>query len=384
MKLYLVGGAVRDRIRGLEPTDLDYVAVGGGEEELVRRVRGLTRVGRGIPVFVRGNAQYTVSEFPSIEEDLASRDLTVNALAEDADGRLFAHPYALSDLRDRVLRPVALANFLVDPLRAVRAARFAAAFPDFTVHPDLLAAMRAVSPEALGGVAAERVGQEVLKACAGPAPGNFLRVLRDGESLSPWLAEFSGADAIPAGPPAFHDSEVLEHTARVMDRCAGEVMRVWMALCHDVGKTVTPSETLPHHFGHEDAGQGLSEALALRLRLPGRFRAAGRLAARWHMAAGRYDGLKASTRVRMLLELDKAGVTEAFFGLVEADNGGRWLDEALRELEVVKGVRLPPQHRDKGPRSAEILLQLRCEALAGARVSPGRNEGPGAAPGEEG
>ncbi len=230
MTRYVGGGGGGARLRGLEPTDHHYVAGGGGEEELVRRVRGLTRVGRGIPVFVRGNAQYTVSEFPTIEDDLASRDLTINALAEDADGRLFAHPDALADLRDRVLRPVAEANFLADPLRAVRAARFAAAFPDFTVHADLLEAMRAVPPEALGGVAAERVGQEVLKACAAPAPGNFLRVLRDGESLAPWLAEFDGADDIPAGPPEFHDSGVLEHTARVMDRCAGDPLRVWM-LC---------------------------------------------------------------------------------------------------------------------------------------------------------
>lgn len=373
MKLYLVGGAVRDRIRGLEPTDLDYVAVGGGEEELVRRVRGLTRVGRGIPVFVRGNAQYTVSEFSNIEDDLASRDLTVNALAEDADGRLFAHPDALADLRDKVLRPVADANFLADPLRAVRAARFAAAFPDFTVHADLLAAMRAVPPEALGGVAAERVGQEVLKACASPAPGNFLRVLRDGESLAPWLAEFDGADDIPAGPPEFHDLGVLEHTAHVMDRCAGDPLRVWMALCHDLGKTVTTPEALPHHFGHEEKGQDLSESLALRLRLPGRYLRAGRLAARWHMAAGRYTELRASTRVRMLLELDKAGISEQFFALVVADGGSDETARARRELEAIKAVRLPEKHRDLGPRSAGILLQLRCEALdaGGAGLSGG-------------
>lgn len=363
MKLYLVGGAVRDRIRGLKPVDLDYVAVGGSEDELLRRVPGLTRVGRGIPVFVRGNEQYTVSEYSSIEDDLASRDLTVNALAEAEDGRLFAHPCALADLRDRVLRPVALANFLTDPLRAVRAARFAAAFPDFTVHAELLAAMRAVPAEALGAVAAERVGQEVLKACAAPAPGNFLRVLRDGNALAPWLGEFLGADAIPAGPPEFHAESVLEHTAGVMDRCAGEPLRVWMALCHDLGKTVTAPELLPHHFGHEDAGRELADGLALRLRLPSRVRTAGRLAARWHMAAGRYPELKASTRVRLLLELDKAGVLKPFFGLVAADGGVDACSRAEAELGLIKAVRLPEKHRDLGPKSAEILLQLRCEAL---------------------
>ena len=365
MRIYLVGGAVRDRARGLAPVDLDYVAVGGGEDELRRRVPGLTRVGQGIPVFVRGGSQYTVSDYASIEDDLASRDLTINAMAEDESGTVIAHPLALSDLRDGILRPVNPANFLADPLRVVRAARFAAALPDFTVHAELLAAMRAVPAEALGRVAAERVGQETLKACSAPRPGNFLRVLLAGTSLEPWLAEFVGSDLAPAGPPAFHDSSVLEHIARVMDRCAGEALRVWMALCHDLGKTATPADMLPRHFGHEERGLELADALALRLRLPNRFRAAGRLAARWHMAAGRYAELKAATRVRMLLELDKAGIVDPFFRLVEEDGGEATLDRALGDLGVVKGVRLPDKHRDLGPKSAEILLQLRCEALTG-------------------
>jgi len=364
MKLYLVGGAVRDRVRGAEPVDFDYVAVGGTEDALRRRVPGLTRVGQGIPVFVRGACQYTISEFQSIEDDLASRDLTINALAEDESGTLIAHPLALSDLRGKILRPVAVANFLQDPLRAVRAARFAAAYPDFTVHEDLLAAMRAVPAEALGRVAAERVGQETLKACAASAPGNFLRVLEAGNSLVPWLAEFDGADRIPAGPPQHHDASVLEHTARVMDRCAGDVTSVWMGLCHDLGKTATSPELLPRHHGHEECGQDLAEALALRLRLPNRQRVAGRLAARWHMAAGRYGELRPSTRVRLLLELDKAGIMKAFFRLVTADGGGDASAVAEKELALIKSVRLPEKHRDLGPKSAEILLLLRCETLS--------------------
>lgn len=369
MRIYLVGGAVRDQLRGVEPVDLDYVAVGGDERELRGRVPGLTRVGQDIPVFVRGGAQYTLSEFATIEEDLGSRDLTVNALARSESGEVVAHAQALSDLRDKILRPVAAANFLADPLRAIRAARFAAVFPGFTVHPDLLRAMREVSTKALERVAAERVGQEVLKACAAPAPGNFLRILQVGDSLVPWLAEFYGAHLLPAGPPLFHEASVLEHTARVMDRCAGDALGCWMALCHDLGKTVTRRELLPHHHGHEEVGADMAEVLALRLRLPNRFRTAGRLAARWHMAAGRYADLRPSTRVRLLLELDKAGVIRSFFRLVAADQGGESLERALRELSVIKSVRLPEKHRDLGPRSADILLQLRCEALARARES---------------
>jgi len=377
MRIYLVGGAVRDQLRGVTPVDFDYVVIGGDEHELRRRVAGLTRVGQGIPVFVRGATQYTLSEFPAIEEDLGSRDLTVNALARDESGGVVAHPLALSDLRDRILRPVAVENFLADPLRAIRAARFGAVFPDFTVHPDLLSAMREVSTEALLGVAAERVGQEVLKACAAPAPGNFLRILQAGQKLEPWLVEFRVAHLLPAGPPMFHEASVLEHTARVMDRCTGDAFGAWMALCHDLGKTSTRRELLPHHHGHEEAGADMAQALALRLRLPNRYRAAGRLAARWHMAAGRYADLRPSTRVRLLLELDKAGMLESFFRLVAADQGGEHLERALRELSVVKSVCLPDKHRDQGPRSADILLQLRCEALLERRESQGRAPGEG-------
>ncbi len=364
MKIYLVGGAVRDQVRGHKPVDLDFVAIGGDEGELRRQVPGLTRVGQGIPVFVRGSSQYTLSEYPSIEEDLCSRDLTINALARDESGEIVAHPRALPDLRDKILRPVAPANFLADPLRAIRAARFAAVFPDFTVHAQLLDAMRGVTTDALGQVSAERVGQEVLKACAASAPGNFLRVLQAGDKLAPWLAEFRDAHTIPAGPPPFHDASVLEHTARVMDRCAGDALGAWMALCHDLGKTVTASELLPHHHGHEAVGPDMAQSLARRLRLPNRHGAAGRLAARWHMAAGCYDGLKPSTRVRLLLALDKAGVVKSFFRMVAADQGGEQLERARRELDLIKSVRLPEKHRDQGPKSAEILLMLRCEALS--------------------
>lgn len=364
MKIYLVGGAVRDQLRGLAPSDLDYVIINGDESTLRSQIPGLIRVGQGIPVFLRGNDQYTFSEFSSIEEDLQSRDLTINALARDEQGELAAHPLALSDLREKILRPIAASNFLKDPLRTVRAARFAAVFPDFTVHDDLLAAMRAVPAQALGAVAAERVGQELLKACAAPRPGNFLRLLSQGKCLLPWFAELAEGDNLPAGPPQWHDSSILEHIAQIMDRCASDPMAVWMALCHDLGKTATPRAELPHHYGHEIRGEALADALALRLRLPGKLRTAGRYAARWHMAGAQYAKLRHSTLIQLLLGLNKAGIVGPFFRMVEADGGGNHLEQAQRELALLTPVTLPEKHRNLGPKSAEILLQMRCEALA--------------------
>lgn len=364
MEIYLVGGAVRDRMRGISPTDLDYVVIGGDEAALRLRVPGLIQVGRGIPVFLNGDEQYTISEYPNIEADLRSRDLTINAMAMDERGKLTAHPLALSDLHEKILRPVAADNFLADPLRAIRAARFAAVFPDFAVHSDLLSVMRAVPPHALGAVAAERVGQEILKACSAARPGNFLRMLSRGQCLMPWFPELAEADELPAGPPAWHDASILEHTARVMDRCAGDATAAWMALCHDLGKTATPRAELPHHYGHEQRGEDLADALALRLRLPGRLRAAGKWAARWHMAAALYTTLRNSTLIRILSGLDKAGLTKSFFRMVRADSGEDLLSQAERDLAILATVTLPEQHRNLGPKSAEILLQLRCEALA--------------------
>lgn len=364
MKLYLVGGAVRDKILGRESADQDFVLIRGTENDLLDLVPGAVRVGKGIPVFVRGQAQYTCSAFSDIEADLASRDLTINALAQDEHGQVVAHPAALDDLRAKVLRPVAVENFLADPLRAVRAARFSAQFPDFTVSPELLAAMHCVDADVLAQVAAERVGHEVLKACAAPGPGHFLRTLSQGKCLAPWFAEWAEAAHIPAGPPAFHTESVLEHTATVMDRCAGSALRVWMAWCHDIGKTATPAELLPRHLGHEGRGLDLARAFASRLRLPNAYIRTGSLAAAWHMAGAMYPQLRASTRVRLLLEADKAGVMDELFTLIHADGGVDHVDLAREELRLIKAVRLPEKHRNLGPKSAAILLTMRCEALS--------------------
>lgn len=368
MKIYLVGGAVRDQLRGLQPTDLDFVVVGApadrAEDWLQSQIPGLTRVGQRIPVFVRGTEQYTISACARIEDDLATRDVTINALAQDEGGHIIAHPLALQDLEAKILRPVSVDNFLADPLRVVRAARFSAAFSDFTLAPELILAMQAVSVEALGQMAAERVGQETLKACVAERPGNFLRTLLLGESLRPWFMEFATADGIPAGPATFHNSSVLEHTAKVMDGCSGDSLAVWMALCHDLGKTTTPRSLWPRHFGHEERGAALAKVLGARLRLSSRFIQAGQLAARWHMAGGYYSTLRAATKIRLLVTLDKVALLTAFFQVVVADGGANFLEQAQHDLALIKSVILPAKHRDQGHKSAEVLLQLRCEALA--------------------
>lgn len=370
MKIYLVGGAVRDHLLGRASADADYLAVGANEAQLFAHIPGLTRVGRDMAVFVRQGEEYTLCTHASIEEDLQSRDLTINALAQDEAGRIIAHPNALSDLEKHILRPVAADNFLADPLRVIRAARFAATFPDFQVHDDLLAAMRAVSQTALADVAAERVGQETLKACATARPGNFLRLLNQTGHMGSWLPELHGAADIPAGPPHYHSASVLEHTAQVMDACAGDALAVWMALVHDLGKSATRPENWARHLGHEEHGETMAANLAKRLRLSNRHIQAARLAAKWHMSGGQYPQLRGATKTRLLLHLDKTALVEHFFRLVAADGGNDYLALAQTDLACVKAVKLPEKNQNMGQKSADILLQLRCEALARRQKTP--------------
>jgi len=364
MRILLVGGAVRNILLGLPVRDRDYLVLEATVEDFLAAHPTAKPVGKTFPVFILDRQEYSFPRADSLEADLRLRDFTVNAMAMDDAGRLFCHPQALEDLQARVLRPASPDSLTLDPLRAVRAARFAAQMPGFHAHEELLAAMRSIaSSGALAEPFAERVGQEVQKALAGERPGEFLRVLDRGGCLSPWLSELDGASTIPAGPPKYHDASVLEHTARVMDRLAGDSVCVWMALCHDLGKATTPTEILPRHFGHDLRGEALAQALGERLRLPMRLIRAGADAARWHMVAGNYPDLRESTRVDLLTHLTSRSVLREMFRLELADKNRDHGALAQQELATILAVKLPPEHRDQGQLSAEKLRNLRIRAL---------------------
>lgn len=364
MRILLVGGAVRNILLGLPVRDRDYLVLEATVEDFLQVHPQAKAVGKTFPVFILDRQEYSFPRADNLEGDLLLRDFTVNALALDTEGRLFCHPQALEDLRARVLRPASAASLPEDPLRVLRAARFAAELPGFSVHPDLLDAMRAVALS--GGLAApfaERAGQEVQKACAAQRPGQFLRLLDQAGCLAPWLSELEGASMIPAGPPKYHDSSVLEHTARVMDRLAGDALSVWMGLCHDLGKVLTPTAELPRHIGHDFRGEALALALGTRLRLPARLIEAGAEAARWHMLAGNYTELRPATRVDLLMRLKGRGVLREMFRLVQADKGRDHSALVQADLAAVLAVALPPEARDQGAKSGQILRGLRAKAL---------------------
>jgi tRNA nucleotidyltransferase (CCA-adding enzyme) len=369
LNIYLVGGAVRDRLLGRPEQDKDFVVVGASEDEFLNHFPHAKKVGQRHPVYIVGRDEYVLSAASDIQADLLSRDLTINALAQDLGGRIFGHPQARSDLKQAVLRPISEQNFLNDPLRVFRAARLAACLPNFGIHPSLEQVMGSVGGKGgLEGVAAERVGNEVLKACACPQPGRFLTLLACTGTLAPWLDELLRAADIPAGPSAYHSGSLLDHLTEIMNRLAGSALGVWMGLCHDLGKTRTDPQQWPKHHGHDLAGEELALNLGNRLRLPSRYIRAGAVAARWHMVAGRYDQLRPGTKVDLLVMLHKCDLVQELFEVVRADKGRDQVARAQTDMRRILSVRLSGEYREIGPKAGEMLRHLRCRALSGDRV----------------
>lgn len=364
MRIYLAGGAVRDLLLGRTATDKDYLVFGAEPDEFMKTFPDAQRVGKAFPVFIHHGSEFVFPRADSLENDLLHRDLTINAMLLGPDGELVCHKNALGDLQNKILRPASEESLREDPLRTLRAARFAATFPHFTVLPELLDAMRETAKKKLlDSLAKDRIAREVIKALNAPRPGNFLRTLSDAGCLSPWFVEFEHAADIPAGPAEHHDSSVLEHTCRIMDACAGNDLTVWMALCHDLGKTLTEPHKLPRHIAHEIRGEKPAQDLAKRIKMPNRFIVAGKLAATLHMNAARYDQMNPGKRVNLLMKAHRGQCLHELFQLAKADHGVDFGDRAKQELDAVLSVQLPERYQNLGEKSGIMLHQLRTEKI---------------------
>lgn len=368
MRIYLAGGAVRDLLLGRPIHDRDYLVMESTSQQFEKQFPNAQLVGRTFPVYLLNRLEFSFPRGQSITEELESRDLTVNAMLLDEDGNLFCHPQSLDDLHDKVLRPTSQQAFFDDPLRVFRAARFWAKFPDFTPHPELIEVMRSVAHEGLlSTIFADRIGQETVKAISSDMPGNYLRLLAESNCLKPWLEEFSSGLNIPAGPLPYHDTHVIEHTARTMDSLAGKPTEVWMGFCHDIGKNMTPEEHHPKHYNHDVLGEKMADKLTQRLRMANAFAIAGRKAARWHMIAARYDELRPGSKVDLLMDLHFAKVTESLFRLVKIDQEKDFLSRALRDQRIILKISLQAKDMNLGPESGKRLRELRAGALAKKR-----------------
>jgi tRNA nucleotidyltransferase (CCA-adding enzyme) len=335
MDIYLVGGAVRDRLRGLEPADRDWCVTGATPEQMT--ALGYQRVGRDFPVFLHPETreEYALARGPdgrfspgtTLEDDLSRRDLTINAMALDADGRLIDPFGGKADLDARVLRHVGAA-FGHDPLRVLRVARFAAQLPGFTVAAETLTLMGRLAPR-LSAVAAERQWSELHKALTAAAPRRFVEVLREADVLRHFLPELDALFGVPQ-PPRFHpEIDTGEHMLLAMDRVAAlsDDPRVRFAvLVHDLGKGITPDHVLPRHIGHEAAGVPLVEAVCHRLKAPTDYRELALRVCREHLRCHKVLEMRPA-KVRELLHAIGAyrqpDALEPFLLACQADAQGR-------------------------------------------------------------
>lgn len=349
MQIYMVGGAVRDKLLGRAVVDHDYVVVGATVEEML--AAGYTPVGKDFPVFLHPetHAQYALArterkvakgyhgfEFytdtdVTLEDDLIRRDLTINAIAEDEQGRLYDPYHGVADLNKRILRHIS-PSFAEDPLRVLRVARFAARYADygFSIAHETLALMRSlVDQDEVDALVAERVWQEVEKALAGDNPWIFFQVLRQCGALARLFPEIDRLFGVPQAKQWHPEVDTGVHTMLVLQQAARlspqPVVR-FAALVHDLGKGTTPEEQWPKHPAHEARGVPLVEALCKRLKVPGQYRALALLVTEFHLNFHRIKELKAATVVDLLARLDAFRRPERFeFFLLacEADAKGR-------------------------------------------------------------
>lgn len=339
MRTYTVGGAVRDELLGRPSADRDYVVVGATPEAM--RAAGFRPVGKDFPVFLHpqtheeyalarterksghGYHGFTFHAAPDVtlEQDLARRDLTINAMARGEDGGLVDPFGGRRDLEAKILRHVGPA-FAEDPVRILRLARFAARFDDFTVAPETLALMRGiVDCGEVDHLVAERVWQELAKGLSEAKPSRMFEVLRDCGALARLLPEVEALFGVPQRADYHPEIDAGVHTMMVIDQSArhGFALPVrFAALTHDLGKATTPADILPRHLGHEQRSATLVEALCARLRVPNDCRDLALIMARHHGTVHRAAELRPATVVELFEKTDALRRPERFRQLLDA------------------------------------------------------------------
>lgn len=406
MQVYLVGGAVRDRLLGRPVKERDWVVVGARPEELERD--GFVPVGREFPVFLHpetheeyalarlerkvslGYRGFTTQFSPDVtlEDDLKRRDLTVNAMAETVSGEIIDPYGGRHDLEARLLRHVSQA-FVEDPVRILRVARFAARYADlgFRVAEDTLALMKRMTESGeVDALVPERVWQETERALGESRPDVFFETLRGCGALNKIFPEISALYGIPQ-PPRWHpEIDTGVHVMLVIRYAAsvGAPTTVrFAALVHDLGKALSPPEQWPSHRGHEEAGVPLIEDLCDRLRIPNAYRELAVLTARHHASVHRAQELRVSTLLKLLETVDAFRRVERFREFLtacESDARGRTglekepypqRDYLLRAREAAAAVTLSDEERQslQGPFLGERLREKRLAAITAVKDS---------------
>ncbi|MDK1683975.1 multifunctional CCA addition/repair protein [Acinetobacter terrestris] len=399
MRVYLVGGAVRDHLLGHPYHEKDYVVVGATPEQLL--AQGYQPVGKDFPVFLHPQTKeeyalarterksghgYHGFEFytdtsVSLEEDLIRRDLTINAMAMDEDGNVYDPYKGQQDLTDRILRHVSHA-FVEDPLRVLRIARFAARYKalGFTVAPETLTLMQQLAESGeLQALTPERVWKETSRALMENHADEYFEVLRACGALKVLFPELEALYGIPQRPEYHPEIDCGIHTMMSLQQAckANYSLDVRFAvLVHDLGKALTPAEELPRHIMHEERGIKPVTEVCDRLKVPTNTKQLAIAVCKEHLKCHQALSLKPGTLWRLLQRLDvlrRPERVEAYVQACECDSRGRLgLEDreypqsqyVLDAMEVVRGIKaqdLPPDI--SGPDIGEMLIQRRIQAL---------------------
>jgi tRNA nucleotidyltransferase (CCA-adding enzyme) len=406
MQIYKVGGAVRDRLLGRDVIDIDWVVVGATAEQMLSQ--GFRPVGSDFPVFLHpksgeeyalarterksghgyGGFVFHASPDVTLEQDLIRRDLTINAMAEDAKGQV-TDPYnGQKDLEARILRHVSPA-FAEDPLRVLRVARFAARYANlgFKVADETLELMRQLSESGeLQALTPERSWKEISRALMEDQPQVFIQVLRDCGALKELLPEVDALFGVPQ-PEAHHpeiDSGV--HTLNVLEQAALHEQPLtvrWACLVHDLGKGTTPASEWPRHIAHEQRGLKLIKAVNERFKVPRDCQELALLVGQYHTHGHRALELKPSTLLELLQSFDvyrRPQRFEEFIVACEMDARGRLgleqraypqADYLRGAAEAARSVAVQPlvEAGHTGKELGEALKAERLKALAGYKQS---------------
>ncbi|MQR00267.1 multifunctional CCA addition/repair protein [Glaciimonas soli] len=399
MKIFVVGGAVRDELLGLAVKDHDYVVVGATPEQML--ARGFQPVGKDFPVFLHPTTheEYALARTErktaagykgfvfhtdpdvTLEQDLVRRDLTINAIARADDGTLIDPFHGQQDLQAKIFRHVSAA-FAEDPVRILRIARFAARFTEFSVAPETNVLMqRMVAAGEVDALVPERVWQEISRGLMEAQPSRMFEVLRACGALAKILPELDALWGVPQ-PEKWHpEIDTGVHIMMVLDTAASDGFPLpvrFAALMHDLGKGVTPKEQWPSHHGHEGLGVNLVEKVCQRLKVPGDVRDLAVMTAREHGNVGRAFELRANTIVTLLGRCDAFRKPQRFIGLLQAtqcDYRGRtgyadkpfpqfaYLQAALSAAQSVNAGEIAGKFQEQPQRIPEELHAARTAAV---------------------
>lgn len=399
MQIYLVGGAVRDELLGLEVKDKDWVVVGVNPEDLLHQ--GFKPVGKDFPVFLHPETHeeyalarterktakgYTGFQFYTdknitLEQDLMRRDLTINAMAKDLSGSLIDPFGGLNDLKQKVLRHVSPA-FIEDPVRILRIARFAARY-QFKVAPETMQLMKQmVENGEVNALVAERVWQEIAKGLMEKYPYIMFEVLKECGALKVLLPEIDALFGVPQRADYHPEIDSGIHTMMVLQRAVDLNLSLperYAALLHDLGKALTPTDILPKHIGHDIAGMKPVQTVNQRLKVPKVCAELAELVCRFHIRIHQVSTIKKPQAIIKLLKESDAfrrpDRFQAALNVCQTDMQGRlgkenadypqrqhWLN-MLQAAQQIDTKNIAQQYANQPQKIAEAIDQARAEAI---------------------